>query len=273
MMFLHGFPQAWFVWEGLMQRFAGQYFCVAPDLRGFNLSSKPVGVKAYQAKHIVDDVLQLINHVSHEPITLVAHDWGGAIAWNIAVHHESVLKKLVAINSPHPVPFGRGLKPGGVQVAASTYMDWLATADSETALAANNYKLLEGFFNGMGQAPATWFTDAVRSRYHAMWAQQSNTPEHPSEHSLTGSVNYYRATPLTPAGVAKLGIEILESDWMVHVPTRVVWGEQDIALPVTLLDGIERCIPDLSIRRVPQGNHWLIDAHPNAVFAAINDFV
>ena len=271
MLFLHGFPQAWFVWERLMGHFASQYFCVAPDLRGFNLSSKPEGVKAYQAKHIVDDLVQLIKHISPSgtPITLVAHDWGGAIAWNIAVHHAHLIKKLVAINSPHPVPFGNHLRPGGAQVAASAYMDWLCQQDSELALAKNNYALLEGFFHGMGQAPALWFTAAVRARYHAAWAEPSCTSDHP----LTGSVNYYRATPLTPAKVAKLGIEMQAADWMVHVPTRIVWGEQDLALPVSLLDGIERCIPDLSVRRIPQGNHWLIDAMPDAVIAAMSDFV
>jgi epoxide hydrolase 4 len=170
MLFLHGFPQAWFVWEKLMAHYSSRYFCVAPDLRGFNKSSKPAGVKSYAAKAIVADVLQLIANVSSQPITLVAHDWGGAIAWNIAVQHSQVLKKLVAINSPHPIPFARDMRPGGAQVAASAYMDWLAQPGSECALEKDEYALLEGFFGGMGQGGANWFTPAVRSRYHACGA-------------------------------------------------------------------------------------------------------
>jgi pimeloyl-ACP methyl ester carboxylesterase len=269
MLFLHGFPQAWFVWEKLMAHFSDLYFCVAPDLRGFNKSSKPLGVKAYAAKAIVGDVLQLIAHVSREPVTLVAHDWGGAIAWNLAVQHPQVIKKLVAINSPHPIPFARDMRPGGAQVEASAYMDWLAQAGSEAALAKNDYSLLEGFFGGMGQDGANWFTPAVRARYHAMWRNASDSAEHPDFHPLTGSVNYYRATPLTPAKVAANDIVLNPVDWQVNLPTRVVWGEKDIALPPNLLDGLDACIPDLSVVRVPQGNHWLIDAYPDDVIAAM----
>jgi pimeloyl-ACP methyl ester carboxylesterase len=277
MLFLHGFPQAWFVWEKLMAHYSARYFCVAPDLRGFNQSSKPQGVKSYAAKAIVGDILQLIAHVSREPITLVAHDWGGAIAWNLAVQHPQFIKKLVAINSPHPIPFARDMRPGGAQVAASAYMDWLAQPGSELALAKDDYALLEGFFGGMGQSATNWFSPAVRARYHAMWGNLSDSTEHsdfhPDFHPLSGCVNYYRATPLTPAKVAAHDIHLNPADWQVTVPTRVVWGEQDIALPTNLLDGLDECIADLSIVRVPHGNHWLIDAYPQDVIAAIGDFV
>jgi epoxide hydrolase 4 len=200
---------------------------------------------------------------------LVAHDWGGAIAWNLAVQHPQHFKKLVAINSPHPIPFARDMRPGGAQVEASAYMDWLAQPGSEAALAKNDYALLEGFFGGMGQGDANWFSPAVRARYHAMWGNTSDTTEHP----LTGCVNYYRATPLTPAKVAAHDIHLNPTDWQVSVPTCVVWGEKDLALPVNLLDGLADCIADLSIVRVPHGNHWLIDSHPQDVIAAIGEFV
>lgn len=265
MLFLHGFPQAWFVWERLMAHFSQDYFCIAPDLRGFNKSSKPAGVKAYNAKAVVGDVLQLIDHVSQTPITLVAHDWGGAMAWNIVVQFPQRIKKFVAINSPHPIPFARDMRPGGAQVQASAYMDWLGQAGSEAALAKDNYALLEGFFGGMGQGAATWFTPAVQARYHAMWGNVSDTAEHP----LTGSVNYYRATPLTPAKVAANDIVLNPADWQVRVPTRVVWGEKDLALPPNLLEGLDDCVADLSVVRLPHGNHWLIDAYPDDVIAAM----
>jgi epoxide hydrolase 4 len=273
MLFLHGFPQAWFVWETLMAHYSAHYYCVAPDLRGFNNSSKPFGAKHYAAKAIVSDVLQLIAHLSKAPVILVAHDWGGAIAWNIAVQHPQVLKKLVAINSPHPIPFAHDMRPGGAQVAASAYMDWLAQPGSEAALAKDDYALLEGFFGGMGQGDANWFTPAVRARYHAMWGNPSDSAEHPAEHPLAGCVNYYRATPLTPAKVAAHDIVLNPADWQVTVPTRVVWGEQDLALPINLLDGLDGCIAQLSVVRIPHGNHWLIDAYPQDVIAAIGDFV
>ena len=161
------------------------------------------------------------------------------------------------------------MRPGGAQVAASSYMDWLAQPGSETALAKDQYALMDSFFNGMGQGAAPWFTPAVRQRYHAMWGHPSDTTEHP----LTGSVNYYRATPLTPAKVAAQNIVLNPADWLVTVPTCVVWGEKDLALPPHLLDGLDRCVSDLTLRRVPHGNHWLIDAFPQDVIAAIGGFV
>lgn len=273
MLFLHGFPQAWFVWEVLMEHFSKDYFCVAPDLRGFNLSSKPTGAKNYSAKALVDDVVQLARYLSpNNPITLVAHDWGGAIAWNVVVQQAALVRKFVAINSPHPVPFARDMVAGGPQASASSYMDWLAQSGSEAVLAQNHFALLEGFFTGMGQGGAAWFTPAVRARYHAMWSQaDTQTPQ--QDHPLTGCVNYYRATPLTPAKVAQQTLVLNPLDWQVRVPTRVVWGAMDIALPLSLLDGLEGCVPDLSIRCVPHGNHWLIDAYPQDVMAAMVDFV
>jgi epoxide hydrolase 4 len=272
MLFLHGFPQAWFVWETLMAHYSSRYFCVAPDLRGFNKSSKPAGVKSYSAKAVVGDIVQLIVHLSASPITLVAHDWGGAMAWNVVVQYPELIKRFVAINSPHPVPFARDMAAGRPQEAASSYMDWLAQTGSEQALEKNNFALLEGFFKGMGQGDAGWFTPAVQARYHAMWREPSDSAVS-GEHPLTGSVNYYRATPLTPAKFAANNIVLNPADWQVSVPTHVVWGEKDLALPPHLLDGLDECISQLTIARVPQGNHWLIDAYPNEVIAAIGGFV
>ena len=185
------------------------------------------------------------------------------------LQHPQVLKKFVAINSPHPIPFARALRPDGAQAQSSGYMDWLAQAGSEVALAKDDYARLEGFFSGMGQGNTAWFTPAVRARYHAMWGNLSDTVEH----SLTGAVNYYRATPLTPAKVAAHDIVLNPADWQVSVPTHVVWGEQDTALPPSLLDGLGDCVQHLTVARVPQGNHWLIDAYPQDVIAAIGEFV
>ncbi len=269
MMFLHGFPQAWFVWETLMLHYSRHYFCVAPDLRGFNKSSKPSEIKAYNAKAVVGDIVQLIQELSSTPITLLAHDWGGAMAWNVVVQYPQLIAKFVAINSPHPVPFSRDMPAGKPQASASAYMDWLAQDGSEAALAKDDYALLEGFFKGMGQGDAVWFTPAARQKYHTMWANPSDGTSHP----LSGGVNYYRATPLTPAKFAAAPFELKPSDWYVTVPTRVVWGERDLALPPHLLDGLDECIAECSIVRVPHGNHWLIDAYPNDVIAAIGDFV
>jgi pimeloyl-ACP methyl ester carboxylesterase len=108
LLFLHGFPEGAFAWDGLLAHFSqpenGGYFCVAPYLRGFETSSAPSDPAAYRAKFLVQDILALIDIVSpdHALAALVAHDWGGAVAWNLANQHPARLGRLVIINSPHP---------------------------------------------------------------------------------------------------------------------------------------------------------------------------
>jgi pimeloyl-ACP methyl ester carboxylesterase len=118
MLFLHGFPEAAFVWDGLLAHFSqpenGGYRCVAPNLRGFEQSSAPTDPSAYRPKHLVQDIAALIAIETQgqggQLAALVAHDWGGAVAWNLANQHPELLDRLVIINSPHPGTFLRELK-------------------------------------------------------------------------------------------------------------------------------------------------------------------
>ncbi len=115
LLFLHGFPEAAFVWDDLLEHFSrpehGGYRCIAPNLRGYEHSSAPVDVQAYRPKHLVQDITALIAHeTGGEPLAcLVAHDWGGALAWNLANQHPHRMRQLVIVNSPHPGPFLRAL--------------------------------------------------------------------------------------------------------------------------------------------------------------------
>ena len=111
LLFLHGFPEAAFVWDDLLEHFGDRYRCIAPNLRGFERSSAPEEVEAYRAKHLVADIVALIDqHAGGRVEALVAHDWGGAVAWNLAAQRPEKLKRLVIVNSPHPATFLRELK-------------------------------------------------------------------------------------------------------------------------------------------------------------------
>src|SRR5450755_4589825 len=101
--FLHGFPEAAFVWDELLEHFGDRYRCVAPNLRGFERSSAPAEVEAYRVKHMMSDLDALIDKLGGGPLeALIAHDWGGAVAWTFAAQQPQRLKRLVIINSPHP---------------------------------------------------------------------------------------------------------------------------------------------------------------------------
>ena len=191
LLFLHGFPEGAFIWDEQLAYFArpenGGYRCVAPYLRGFGASSSPAEVDAYRAKHLVQDVAALIAAESPQaPLEcLVAHDWGGAVAWNLANQQPQLLKRLAIINSPHPGAFVRELSHNAAQQAASQYMHFLCRPDAEALLAEDGFRRLFAFFDDpQGRSPA-WLTEPVRAQYRTLWQQ-----------GLTGACNYYRASPI-----------------------------------------------------------------------------
>lgn len=264
-LFVHGFPEFWYEWAAQLPEFGRDYFAVAPDLRGFNLSDMPADLSAYKAKHIVDDLRLLIQHLGYQKAIVVAHDWGGAVSWNMAIALPAMIEKLIIINSPHPYLFMQALANDPAQKAASEYMNWLRATDSETALAKDDFALMDGFFNGMGQAQATWFDQATRGRYHDCWRK-----------GLSGGVNYYRASPLHPPTAENQGplqLHLNPDDFKVNVPTRIIWGENDKALPKTLLNGIEDFVTDVRIERIAEGSHWIIHEQPERINQLIRQFL
>ncbi|HLL11642.1 MAG TPA: alpha/beta fold hydrolase, partial [Rubrivivax sp.] len=249
---LHGFPEAAFIWDDVMQRLAARTATVAPNLRGYAGSSAPTEVAAYRPKALIGDVAALIQSIGAPIDLLVAHDWGGALAWGLAASRPELMKRLLIINSPHPATFLRDLRDDAAQQAASGYMNFLCRPDAEQLLAADDYARVFRFFN----APA-WLTPAVRDQYRAVWAQ-----------GLTGPLNYYRASPLRPAVAPTDAINTLvlpDEAVTVRVPTTLLWGEQDKALLPGLLRGLERWVPQLDVQRVPDASHWLIHEQPDRV--------
>ena len=270
LIFLHGFPEAAFVWDATLEHFAAQgYRCIAPNLRGFEKSSAPAEVAQYRAKHLVQDIAALIAVLSpDQPLAaLVAHDWGGAVAWNLANQMPQLLRKLCIINSPHPGTFLRDLKNDAAQQAASSYMNFLCRPDAETLLAEDDFRRLFEFFSRLGAVDGkyAWLDEATKQKYRDAW-----------NHGLTGGCNYYRASPLKPpvhASSAIHGIDIPHEALTVNIPCQVIWGMQDIALPPRLIEGLDAYIPDLQIHRIPDATHWIIHEQPALVHKLIHEFL
>jgi pimeloyl-ACP methyl ester carboxylesterase len=275
LLFLHGFPEAAFVWDGLLTHFSqpenGGYRCIAPNLRGFERSSAPTEVAAYRPKHLVQDVAALIALEGGQVECLIAHDWGGAVAWNLAAAQPACLKKLAIINSPHPGTFLRELQRSPAQQAASAYMNFLIRPDAEALLAEDDFRRLWEFFTAMGavDGPHAWLTDAVKAQYRAVWAQ-----------GLTGPCNYYRASPLRPPrpgpphhDPAAAAVTIPRALLEVHLPTLVLWAMGDTALPPALLDGLEDFVPQMTLCRIDDATHWIVHEQPVLVAAHLQQFL
>jgi epoxide hydrolase 4 len=267
LLFLHGFPEAAFIWDEVLLHFArpenGGYRCVAPNLRGYEQSSQPADVAAYRPKHLVQDIAALAQVEGAPLACLVAHDWGGAVAWNFANQLPQLTRKLAIINSPHPGTFLRALQESPKQREASAYMNFLARPDAEQLLREDGYRRLLGFFTNWGPAP--WLTDEVKAQYRAIW-----------DASLTGGLNYYRASPLRPpreGDPAAAAITLPREMLTVDIPTLVIWGMQDAALLPELVEGLDEYVPQLTLEKVPEASHWIIHEQPQRVIASLAAFL
>ena len=271
LMFLHGFPEAAFAWDELLAHFAqpdnGGYRCIAPNLRGFERSSAPTDVSAYRAKFLVQDIAALIALEGGHLACLVAHDWGGAVAWNLAASQPALMDQLVIINSPHPSTFLRELQHSPAQQATSAYMNFLCRPDAEKLLAEDDYRRLWAFFVNMGATtgPHAWLTESVRQQYRDVWSL-----------GLQGGCNYYRASPLrpaTPQDPAASAISFPKELFTVQLPTLVIWGMGDIALPPVLIEGLEDFVPQMQLEKVEGATHWIVHEQPALVIDHIRKFL
>ena len=284
MLFVHGFPEAAFVWDTLMAHFAqpanGGYRCLAPNLRGFEQSSAPPAVDDYKPALLLQDLHQLVQ--SERPDgkidTLVGHDWGGALTWAMANAWPQQIGRLVSINSPHAATFARELANNPEQQAASAYMHYLAAPGAEAKLAENDFARLFTMLGTAANASAAdhatassgwastdshWLTDDVKAQYRAVWSQ-----------GLTGACNLYRVTPMKPPlpGQAADVPQVPAERARVDVPTLVIWGLDDKALRPGLLEGLDQHVPDLRIERVAGASHWIVHEMPERVAQLIRAF-
>jgi pimeloyl-ACP methyl ester carboxylesterase len=265
-LFVHGFPEFWYEYKKQLEEFGNTYTAVAPDMRGYNLSSKPKELEKYQVSYMVEDLRQLAEKLGHKKFILVAHDWGGAIAWAFALAHPERLEKLVIINAPHPAVFQRELASNPEQQKASQYMLMFRSPQAESLLSANNYEALVQAVLADGLKTGV-FTEEDKKAYIEAWSQPG---------ALTGGLNYYRAANAGPpaAGETRASAPAPGPDaFIVKVPTLVIWGEKDTALLTSSLDGLDAFVPRLTIKRIPDGTHWVIHERPDLVNRYIREFI
>jgi pimeloyl-ACP methyl ester carboxylesterase len=264
LLFLHGFPEFWYAWKNQLEEFGRDYQAVAPDLRGYNLSSKPKEVEQYQIPLLVEDVLALARQLGHQRFFLAGHDWGGVLAWAVALSHPEAVEKLIIVNAPHPAVFARELRDNPAQQKASQYMLLFRTPMAEFALSAGKCAALvetvlaEGLRKG-------YFTEEDRHAYLEAWSQPG---------ALTGGLNYYRAAKAGPGGGDRMEeLTAALPSLVVQAPTLVIWGEKDPYLLTGNLEGLEQYVPKLTVRRIPDGSHWVIHEQPQQVNTAIREFL
>ena len=250
---LHGFPEFWRAWERQIGPLARAGLrVIVPDLRGYNLSEKPAGVRAYRLQTLQQDISGLIRALGYERAHVVGHDWGGIIAWALAIRQPEVVRKLVILNAPHPGATRRAFRKPA-QWRRSWYifffqLPWLP----ERSLHRFGAWALRG-------VNPDAYTPGDRELYRAAWDQPG---------AATGMINYYRALGRS-AGAAGADDKSLQ----VRVPTLVLWGERDVALLPELASGLERWVPDVRVVRFPRASHWVMRDEPLRVNNLISGFL
>lgn len=249
---LHGFPEFWWSWRyQVLPLVEAGFRVIAPDMRGYNTSDKPTGVRAYRIANLASDVAGLVQALGYQRTHLVAHDWGGVVAWSVAASRPEVVDRLVILNAPHPTVYLRELRQWS-QLKKSWYvfafqLPWVA----ERRLREPG--TLVRTFRGWSRR-REHFDDATIARYLEAVRQPG---------AATSMVNYYRALfrerprPLGPI-VAK---------------TLVIWGMDDRALGLGLLVGLGPHVRDLRIERIRGASHWVAQDAPERVNALLVDFL
>jgi pimeloyl-ACP methyl ester carboxylesterase len=265
-MFLHGFPEYWDMWKEQLKEFGKDHMAVAPDMRGYNLSSKPQEVSQYKQKYLIEDIRQLAEYLGYKKFTLVAHDWGGAVAWTFAMFYPQYLETLIIVNSPYPVTFERELRDNPEQRKASSYMLFFRSPEAEKKLSENNYSWLLNMAFGDIIKSGVLKEEDIQGYINA-WSQPG---------ALTGGLNYYRATNVAALENLEEALKrpaLGESLPVITVPTLVIWGEKDKALLIGCVDGLEKYIPNLSVKRIPDASHWVVREKPGQVNLLIREFL
>jgi pimeloyl-ACP methyl ester carboxylesterase len=256
---LHGFPECAHSYHQQLSALADAGFhAVAPNLRGFGHSDKPHGFRSY-AQHLVGaDIVALISRLGYDRAHIVGHDWGGAIAWWIAMNHPQLVDRLVILNSPHPGLFLKALR-GPKQLRKSWYMfffniPWLP----EKLLRLNNYKaLVKSLRKGAAQA----FPDSELAPYIDSWSQP---------YALTAQLGYYRAAIRRLRGPSAPGPALNRT---VAAPTLVIWGEGDPFLGSETAVPDRELLPDQQFQSIPGAGHFVQSTAPEQVNRSLIAFL
>ena len=263
---LHGFPETHRTWARVAERLDGEVRLVMPDLRGFGGSDRPTDVAAYKTDLVIADILALAEALGIEDFALVGHDWGGAVAWAMALRGLPEVTRLAIVNSPHPALFQRSILADDAQRAASQYMRAFRDPAMETKVAAMGF---DSFFDKSfaKHVDLASIDPAERAASIAEWSRPG---------ALTAMFNWYRASLIA---VPEMGEAAPIPNWVTRglprlkIPVRVIWGLDDKALLPIQLEGLGEVGDDVEVLPLPGVGHFATWQAPDAVADALRPFL
>ena len=243
-LFIHGFPDFWYGWAHQMEALEGDFKCVAMDLRGYNKSDAPEGVENYDMSLLIGDVIAVIKANGVEKATIVAHDWGGGIAWQVALNVPEVVENLIICNLPHPRGLARELLINDSHRANTAYARNFQKPDAHEQMTAEG---LAGMLSMQGK-PGTWDADK-KAKYVAAFEKSD----------FNAMLHYYRRN-YNPEIKPKAELPYVDETPIVFakMPVLMFHGLKDSALHHHALNNTwEWMEKDLTIVTVPDAGHWV----------------
>ncbi len=265
LIFLHGFPESHRTWRHQVAHFSRDYRCIAPDQRGYRHSDKPEGLENYTPDRITADVFALADALGVENFTVVGHDWGGAVAWSVALHGVGRVERCVILNAPHPILFQKAVIDDSGQRAASQYITAFRDRANDGLIRDQGLAALLAKVVKWDRSPKLE-PDEARAML-VDWQIPG---------AAMAMINWYRAATIAVPAMDKT--EVARPAWLdapfpsVRMPTLVIWAMDDLALRPSLLDGLAALVEDYTLVKVPGCGHFVTWEAPDAVDAAMDAF-
>jgi len=245
MLFVHGFPDFWYSWRNQLKEFSKDYWCVAIDMRGYNESEKPVGIENYHMKLLAQDINECVQKLGRESCILVAHDWGGVVAWSVARLYPAIVEKLIILNCPHSSAMSKHLYSSYKQMFKSWYMFFFQfPCVPEFILGLRDYIFLdECFLTDIKNKKAFSNEDIEAWKY--VWSKKN---------AFTPAIHYYRA-------VFQMDRVKMPKD-LIASPTLIIWGTDDMALDTCMAEMSAKYCKNATVRLVNGASHWVQQDNP-----------
>lgn len=259
---LHGFPEFWYAWRHQIGELAEHFQVVVPDLRGYGDTERPPNISDYDSSHLVLDIAGLIEALGHKKAHLVGHDWGGAVAWRLAMQQPQLVDRLVVLNCPHPYKFAEALRTNRRQMGKSWYIFFFQIPYlPELFFKLSPKKFLDRVFKGV-----TFSNQTINNQDLEVYRQALEKPR-----AFEAALNYYRAAFRK---TSQKDPSQTESNKKIKAPTLLIWGEDDPAMGKELTEGMESLFEGpFSIRFIPNCGHWVNEQQPELVNQLLVDFL
>eukprot|EP00075_Anas_platyrhynchos_P030026 XP_027319279.1 epoxide hydrolase 4 isoform X1 [Anas platyrhynchos] len=259
MLLLHGFPEFWYSWRHQLREFKSEYRVVALDLRGYGETDAPSHKENYKLDCLITDIKDILESLGYNKCVLIGHDWGGMIAWLVAICYPEMVTKLIVVNFPHPSVFTEYILRHPSQLIKSAYyfffqMPWFP----EFMFTVNDFKVLKSLFTsqatGIGRKGCRLTAEDIEA-YLYVFSQPG---------ALTGPINHYRNI------FSCLPLQHHE----VTMPTLLLWGEKDAFMEVDMAEITRIYVKNhFRLTILSEASHWLQQDQPDIVNKLIWTFL